>query len=60
MKASDIIGFWAILVAGYYWGVHSAGTFTPQDLFTSGNNWVDWLIVFGLLAVGFYFAVVLS
>ena len=53
MKASDIVGFAAILTAGYYAGSQNA---TGQFW----NNWTAMLIVLALLAVGFYFAVVLS
>jgi hypothetical protein len=53
MKASDIVGFAAILTAGYYAGSQSA---TGQFW----SSWTNMLIVFALLAIGFYFAVVLS
>lgn len=53
MKATDIVGFAAILAGGYYAGSQSqAGTFW--------NSTLNMAIVFALLAIGFYFAVVLS
>jgi hypothetical protein len=60
MKVADIIGFTAIAAGAAYAGYQSypalqAGVFPPPYL-----TWVDYLIVFGLLAVGFYFSAVLS
>lgn len=48
MKLTDVVGFASILSAGYYWGSHPTQTGT------------DWLIIGALLALGFYFAVILS
>lgn len=53
MKSNDLVGFAAILAAGYFAGSQSqAGTFW--------NNWVNMFIVAALLGIGFYFAVILS
>jgi hypothetical protein len=53
MKSSDIIGFAALLTAGYYAGSQSATG-------TLWNNYTNLFIVGALIAIGFYFAVVLS
>lgn len=53
MKIADLIGFAAILYAGYLYGTYNADTsseFTDEDYMKIG----------GLLVVGFYFSVVLS
>jgi hypothetical protein len=49
MRVADMVGLVSIFVSGWYFGQH-----------TNGYSWLDYLIIFGLLAVGFYFSVVLS
>lgn len=49
MKLPDVVGFAAILSAGYYWGSKGANA-----------TGTDWLLIGALLALGFYFAVILS
>jgi hypothetical protein len=64
MKLTDIVGFTAILGAGIYYGYQAqpalvAGTATAGVIppyFTA----MDYAVILGLLAVGFYFAVILS
>jgi hypothetical protein len=56
MKMNDVIGLGATFAAGYYVAnQQQAATLGP-----AGWQWYDFLIVAVLLAVGFYFAVVLS
>ena len=53
MKSNDLVGFAAILAAGYFAGSQSqAGTFW--------NNFLNMFIALALLAIGFYFSVILS
>jgi hypothetical protein len=52
MKIADIIGFSAILAGGAYGGYQ----YSEQGAL---NLW-DWVVIFVLLAIGFYFAVILS
>ena len=53
MKSNDLVGFAAILAAGYFVGSQSeAGTFW--------NSFLNMFIALALLGIGFYFAVVLS
>lgn len=51
MKINDIMGFFAIFGAGYFVG---------KDLSVHNFSTTDILFIVGLLAFGFYFAVVLS
>jgi hypothetical protein len=59
MKTADLIGFAALGVGAYYWGSKTTGPGQPLDLFTNGTAF-DIGLVLVLLAVGFYFAVILS
>lgn len=56
MKANDVIGLTATFAAGYY----VANQMQAATIGPTGWQWYDFAIVIGLLAVGFYFAVVLS
>lgn len=47
---NDTIGFAAVFAAGYY----------VRGVNASSLQWYDVAIVLGLLAIGFYFAVLLS
>jgi len=56
MKTNDIIGIAAIFAAGWY----TANQSQAATVGAAGWQWYDILAVFALLAIGFYFAVVLS
>lgn len=54
MKIADVIGLGAAVTAGFYAGYQGS-----QKGFDA-LAWTDYLVIFGLLAVAFYFAVILS
>lgn len=56
MKANDVIGLAATFAAGYY----VANQTQAPTIGPAGWQWYDYAIILGLLAIGFYFAVVLS
>lgn len=49
LKIPDLVGFVSVFTAGWYTGQNS-----------DGWQWYDYVVVLGLLVIGFYFAVVLS
>jgi hypothetical protein len=59
VKVFDVIGFVSLGAGFYYWGSKTSSWTNPGDLFTY-SPWTDVVLVFALLALGFYFAVVLS
>jgi hypothetical protein len=56
MKFNDVVGLTAVFAAGWY----TANQSQAATVGATGWQWYDVGIVLALLAVGFYFAVMLS
>jgi hypothetical protein len=56
MKFNDVVGLGAVFAAGWYTANQSQST----PIGAAGWQWYDIAAILALLAIGFYFAVVLS